>query len=657
MISDLSREMAAGDELPRRDELAERLRWLINLRWVALACVCVVVFVARNLLVSIWPLVSIALGMGVLNAGFHALHTTMPPRTLRALSAEALLQSAVDVIGLALLMFFAGGLHNPFVFFFCFHAVIAAILLEKRQAYGVAVLTAGVVLFLGVAEEWNLNAAWQLEGALASARRAPLATFGLVFAIGTTQVISVYMVTAIMERLRAHSRDVRRLNADLADRVERLAGAERKLAAEHHRARAILECMEEGVVVVDLQGQVLLANTAAQHSALLALDDTLRQAGCHEQPHISECESHDHAEGEDACPMGTAAACLSEILSKGGKLCPATLALLGADPPKAQNAPVLTAPKSPTLAQIEIQGRRFENTVSAVHTSANDILGVVIVSRDVTARRSLERQVFHAEKLHALGNLAAGVAHELNTPLGTILGYAQMMLDDAANSRKELIVIEDQARRCRKIVQGLLDLARKSSSGRSEFLANDLAIKMRDVIAHTLELRGIHLHLDLCEPAPPRIRMAVDELEQVLVNLVTNAADAIEMAVPLEYRRHPAGQMEHTGGTPAGRDGGTTTLENPTICIQTRWQNGEVLIAVDDDGPGIAPDVAEQIFEPFFTTKAAGRGTGLGLPIARRIIEDHNGRLLLTQRANGRSGARFEIRLPTRSANQESKKN
>src|SRR5688572_15798943 len=120
MVLDMSRDVSAGDELPRRDELAERLRWLINLRWVALAGVCVVVFVARNLLVSIWPLVAIALSMGILNAGFHALHTTMPPRTLRALSAEALLQSAVDVMGLGLLMFFAGGLHNPFVFFFCF---------------------------------------------------------------------------------------------------------------------------------------------------------------------------------------------------------------------------------------------------------------------------------------------------------------------------------------------------------------------------------------------------------------------------------------------------------------------------------------------------------------------------------------------------------
>jgi len=315
-----------------------------------------------NLVLSIWPLVIVSATMAVLNMGFHSLHRALPVRTLRALSAEALLQSGTDVVGLGLLLFFSGGLANPFIFFFTFHVVIAAILLEKQQAYTVALLTAGVVIFLGLVDEFGWNAYWPLEG-LATPNR--LSRLALVFVVSTTLLISVYMVNAIMEHLRARTGDVRRLNADLAERVEMLAAAERKLAAEHQRARAILECMEEGVVVVDLHGQVLLANTAAQQSALMALDDTLRQAGCHDtereacrQQHEADATAGKPMTEESAeCPLGNPAACLQDALSKGGYLCPATLALLGADAPKPQTeAPILLMPpKSPTLAQIELK--------------------------------------------------------------------------------------------------------------------------------------------------------------------------------------------------------------------------------------------------------------------------------------------------------------
>ncbi len=647
MIVDLTVPASTADELSRRDELAERLRWLVTLRWVALASVAIAVAAARlfGLLNSVWPQAAVAGSMLFLNIGFYGIHLRAPVRTYRALSAEALLQISVDVIGLGMLIFFSGGLMNPFIFYFCFHVVIAAILLEKQPAYGVALLTAGIIFLLGMADESGLNAAWSLQGEMAGVKLTTLSRLGRVFALGTTLIIAVYMVTEIMERLRARTQDVRHLNSILNERLDMLASAERKLAAEHQRARAILECMDEGVVVVDLQGQVLLANTAAQHSALMALDDTLKKAGLTHDHH----HDHGHSHGEDLdcnhqhkplneqpdeCPAGNPGKCLQEALEKGGKLCAATLALLGADPPKEDACARLVAPKSPTLAEIEVKGRRFENTVSSVRASG-DTLGLVIVSRDVTERRSLERQVVHAEKLHALGNLAAGVAHELNTPLGTILGYAQMLLDDP-NPKTELKAIEGQARRCKQIVQGLLDFARTppnphsgnkiiDASGRvqEDCAPNELATKVRDLIAHSLKMRDIVLELDLCEPAPPPLRVAANEFEQVLVNLVTNAADAIEMAA--------AG----AGHAPGERK----------VTIHTRHANGTVTLAVEDTGPGVPANLAEQIFEPFFTTKAAGRGTGLGLSIARRIVEDHEGRLIVTRRGDGKSGARFEVSL------------
>jgi signal transduction histidine kinase len=663
MMADSSIPKSAADELSRRDELDERLRWLVTLRWVALAGVGVAVIAARalQLIGSMWPLAIVGGGMAIMNVGFHGLHTRFPVRTLRALSAEALLQIAIDVLGLGALIFFSGGLDNPFIFFFCFHVVIAAILLEKREAYCVALLSALVVLILGLADQYGWSSDWALRGVLGHTSRSDLLRYGLVFALGTTLLIAVYMVTAIIDKLRASTGDVRRLNTILNERVEMLASAERKLAAEHQRARAILECMDEGVVVVDLQGKVLLANSAAQQSAMLALDETLNKAGATTK--TADCNLRDsgcmddHVDAQtvslvelarsdsnpkskiqtpnsEECPAESPAQCLQEVLANGGHLCAATLALLGASPPQSEGPARLAPPRSPTLAEIELRGRRFENTVSAVRTG-NETVGIVVVSRDVTERRLLERQVVHSEKLHALGNLAAGVAHELNTPLGTILGYAQMLLEDApeshsngngrteiAGQRQELKSIEDQARRCRKIVQGLLDFARKSGGGREDCSPNELVIKIRDLIAHSLELRGIDIKLDLCDPPPPAIRVAANEIEQVLVNLITNAADAIEMG--------PSVQAERTS----------------TIRIETRRESsGGVLIAVEDNGPGVPAELSEQIFEPFFTTKAAGRGTGLGLSIARRIVEDHEGRLLLSRRSNGLTGARFELHL------------
>ena len=650
----------AGDEFQRRDELSERLRWLLNLRWMALSSVCVAVLCARLLhyLESAWPLALVTAAMAILNLGFLSLHARVPVRSLRALSAEALLQITIDVFGLGLLMFFSGALSNPFIFYFIFHVVIAGILLERKQAYSVALLTACIVATLGVCEQ--LGWSWPIAGLIIAGGHSPLGRFAIVFAFGTTLMISVYLVTAIMDRLRSSSRDVRRLNADLADRVEMLASAEKKLASEHQRARAILECMDEGVVVVDLHGKVLLANSAAQKSALLALKDTLTQTGCND-PATGEIYCHGPTGGEnllqhhhdhppvsdnspstlngtaapangiaktaeemakESCPFGNPSACLDEALSKGGMLCPATLALLGADAPKPLARPELTPPQTPRRTQVELQGRTFENTVSAVRDGASAAMGLVIVSRDVTERSSLEKQVSHAEKLNALGNLSAGVAHELNTPLGTVLGYAQMLIEDyktGDGAPRELIAIEDQARRCKKIVQSLLDFSRMSGSGKSDCAPNELAARIRDLMSHSLRMRGISMRLDLAIPEPPRIHAAANELEQVLVNLVSNAADALEM-----------GEVK----------------DDPCVTLQTRSEEGgTIMLAVEDNGPGVPGDLKSKIFEPFFTTKAAGKGTGLGLSIASRIVEDHHGRIALAKRADGKPGARFELRL------------
>lgn len=628
-------ELDPGEELARRDELSERLQWLINLRWIALAGVFVAVTAAHfaEILERVWPLCGIASAMALLNLGFSTLHRVYRERTLRAVSAEALLQIAVDVIGLGLLVHYSGGLSNPFVLYFTFHVVIASILLDRSQAYVVAGLTTLVILFLALAEQIPGFEGRPLGGRLSAPEGTALAKLALVFVIGTTQVFSAYFVTTIVERLRARNREVRRLNADLADRVERLAAAEKKLQAEHARARAILECMDEGVVVVDLTGKVILANAAGLQNVVVTLDDTFQRAGVLVEKAESErmtavsagqlpahpVAGHDHGHGQ---------ACLTDALTQGGKLDAAALALLGADPPKPVRPVKLKPPPAPARVELQRHGRHFENTVSGVHTDSGETLGLVVVSRDITDRTLLERQVLHAEKLHAVGNLAAGVAHELNTPLGTILGYAQMLLEDprATHAGKELQAIEDQSRRCRRIVQSLLDFARKSGGGREKVQPGALLAKAAELTRHTLEMRGIALEFDAKAAAgQPEVAVSAQEIEQVLINLITNAADAIEGLGETERKL---------------RGGGCVRLESSTASA------GGVQLSVEDNGPGVPEHIRSEIFEPFFTTKAAGKGTGLGLSIARRVLEDHGGTLELVARADGLPGARFELVLP-----------
>jgi len=631
-----------GEDLARRDELAERLVWLIRLRWIALAGVlaAVVTASAYAVVATPWPLLAVAAVMTLLNLGFSGLHSSGGQRTLRALGAEGLLQIAVDVVGLGLLLFFAGGLSNPFVFYFTFHVVIAAILLEPRQAYGVALLTTAVVACLGLAEHVPAFKPRPLQGPLVAQPVSGFEHLGLVFVLGTTQIFSVYFVTSIMQHLRGRNRDVKRLNADLAERVDMLAAAERKLKAEHARARAILECMDEGVVVVDLTGKVLLANTAGLQNVVVALEDTYRRAGVllgNESETKSEIRNPKHeiqnskdgiTNSEPHCDHHELDECLTHALHGGGTLNPAALQLIGADPPRPARQSRLKAPDAPAYVLVERHGRQFENTLSAVRTEPGGTLGLVVVSREITERRSLESQVLHAEKLHAVGSLAAGVAHELNTPLGTILGYAQMLLEDPAgpNAAKDLKSIEEQAQRCRNIVKGLLEFARKSGGERQAVAPGVLLAKAAELTQHTLEMRGIALAVGSFEPAAlPQVSVTVQEIEQVLVNLITNAADAIEEG--LRARTLSAG---------AGR----VALE-----IQADVSGG-VVLAVADNGPGVPDALRRQIFEPFFTTKAAGKGTGLGLSIARRIVEDHGGTLDLAPTPEGR-GTRFEIRLPS----------
>lgn len=241
------------------------------------------------------------------------------------------------------------------------------------------------------------------------------------------------------------------------------------------------------------------------------------------------------------------------------------------------------------------------------------------IVEDVTERQRLEELRRRSERMATIGTTLAGVAHELNNPLAAIMGFAQLLLKKSwpSEDRAALETINHEAIRSATIVKDLLALARKRDvEKRVRTDVNDVVGYIARTRRYALETAGIacQLHLD---PTLPAVYGDRAQLEQVIINLINNAEHALT--------------SEH-----APRRG--------EIRIRTRHDAHDVIIEVEDDGPGIPQEQHEQIWDPFWTTKAEGEGTGLGLSVVHGIVADHGGAISFEDAPV--RGARFVIRLP-----------
>jgi two-component system NtrC family sensor kinase len=242
--------------------------------------------------------------------------------------------------------------------------------------------------------------------------------------------------------------------------------------------------------------------------------------------------------------------------------------------------------------------------------------GVIISVRDVTMEKKLEQQIIQSERLAAMGQMIGGFAHELNNPLTSILGMAELMQegDVGEGARKQLVILHQQARRAAEIVQNLQYFARPPAPGRSQVNLNELV--QRTVQMQAYPLRKSNITVDfLPEPTIPAIVADPNQLMQVFLNLLLNAEQAIR-----ENR------------------------EKGTIRVRIGRKPDSVWLVFQDDGPGISPDSLAHIFDPFFTTKRPGRGTGLGLSICKTVLREHGGNIEAATAPDG--GAVFTITLP-----------
>ena len=268
-----------------------------------------------------------------------------------------------------------------------------------------------------------------------------------------------------------------------------------------------------------------------------------------------------------------------------------------------------------TLIHRRKDGTTFpaSSTVVALRNREGRIVHFVGVQRDITEELKLRDQLVHSERLSAVGELVAGVAHEINNPLQTIIGCVELMLEEMGpvGHQRDLELVRQEATRAGQIVRNLLSFARRSAPNRAAVDLNQLARAVAALREHHLAQNNIKLQLEL-HPGVLPVLVNREEIQQIVLNLVLNA--------------------EHALGDSPG-----------TITIRTDAGEHAHSVQVIDDGPGVSAELRGRVFEPFFTTKDVGQGTGLGLSIALGIATAHGGSLQLVDRAKG---ACFQLTLP-----------
>ncbi|HVA95768.1 MAG TPA: PAS domain S-box protein [Candidatus Dormibacteraeota bacterium] len=260
--------------------------------------------------------------------------------------------------------------------------------------------------------------------------------------------------------------------------------------------------------------------------------------------------------------------------------------------------------------------RLFRASARPLHDETGCTTGVIASARDITDQQRLQQQLIQSERLAAMGQMIAGVAHELNNPLTAILGVTELLRDQSSDEavRRRLELAHRQARRAAHIVQSLLVFSRPSTPTSTLLHLADLLQRTLQLHEHSLRANQVHVDF-IARPDLPTVQGDSNQLTQVFLNLIVNAEQAIR-----EVR------------------------EQGTLRIRLGVVGERVLITFQDDGMGIRRETLPRIFDPFFTTKRPGRGTGLGLSICMAIVREHNGDISAQSLSDG--GSVFTVSLP-----------
>ncbi|HUV49991.1 MAG TPA: ATP-binding protein [Anaerolineae bacterium] len=250
-----------------------------------------------------------------------------------------------------------------------------------------------------------------------------------------------------------------------------------------------------------------------------------------------------------------------------------------------------------------------------------NVRSVLCIAKDITESKKLENQLVNTEKLASMGTLAAGVAHEINNPLGIILGFTDLLLEKCEKNSQgyqDLKTIEHHGLHCKAVVENLLRFARHGEGLYEHCDINESIRNIMDVVKHSLDMNDIELRLSLA-PDLPEVKGDLRQMQQVILNLVNNA-------------------------TAAMKNGGILWISSVLDA-----DNEKVFVIVRDNGHGILLEYMDKIFDPFFTTKSEGEGTGLGLSVSHGIVTKYEGTISCESNTassdNNSKGTTFTITL------------
>ncbi len=569
-----------------RTWLAEQSRWLISLRWIAGGLILAGALTGTYVFPVIASPVPLYVVAGILllcNLAYvAAARTCRSDRGWRHL-AFVMVQIEVDLLLLTAVLHFAGGVVNPFSFFYVFHVIVATIILPRGLSFLVGLT--GIALF-GLLASNELNAGALLGyyplqlSAGGGLWRNPVYGLAAFVAFASTVMVAQHLTWLILTRLTAKELEAAR-KSDLL--------------------KAVINAMAEGLMFVTDEGRVSLCNPAAHR---------WRSSG-------GQPADGDSVEG---FPKPLADHVRSLVGSHNGAGRPA--ATIGFEAP------------GPTRRQIEAKSW-------PVVGLDGTRLGYVIVGQDLTEHKRLETdlrerteqviainetlkrssvQMAQREKMVALGQMAAGVAHEIGNPLTSLSSVVQYLRRKCRDSEQEELcaVVDHQVGRISAILKRMLSLARPAGAEYrwtdvNELIDNTLSLVRFDKRAGHVAIRNVH-NADL-----PTVWLNPQHLEQCLLNIVINALDAMEAR---------------------------KTEQDHVLEITRSVRNGMVEIRVADTGIGMSPDVCRRAFESFFTTKEISKGTGLGLFVSYNLVAELDGTIELESEP-GR-GTTVIVRIPVR---------
>ena len=568
-------------DLPLKTELIKRIRWLVNLRWIAITGVLLTVSIASwglHIIDNPTPLYIIAALMTLYNfeSQIYPKHLTEKP--LVSIQWHAGRHIILDLFSLTALLHFSGGVENPFIFYFIFHLVIASILLSKKVSYILATLNTILLSALILLEYYYILPHFHLQNFLPETLwRNPIYISSVLFVFTSTLFFSVYLATSIMDTARAREAETHELKDNLEEKVVELEEARGAVLFERNKLTSIIECMQEGVIFVDNKNHVSLFNKAGQQiqKEQFGLDTESIQSPAADGVFLQ----------------------IAEDLSKG-------------------HAAI-------EQQSLQIKEKFFENTYAAVRDRNDNYLGTVLVCRDVTDRKRMEQQMIQSEKMAAIGELAAGVAHEINNPLDGLLNCILRIRRDPLNERqtKEYLgLMEEALRRIETTVGQLLNFSRQRDLALTSVSLNEVVSEVVGLIAYSAEEKGIQIEKHF-QKGLDLIRGDKHLLEQVVLNLALNAIGAMP-------------------------DGGVLTFTTGEIEFDALLGKAAAFIQVADTGIGIPKSVQDRIFDPFYTTKITEKGTGLGLSVSNRIVRQHEGVIEFDSEVE--QGSVFTVKLPIR---------